>query len=146
MLAEILPMNPQNHTNQFPKLKTQHFATLWLLSRWLQSMMDLAYCCNQAPVVRRLHNAIHPINHYPRDSVTYLSNNAGQPSKPNLRKSWIVRQEANSIFFNINTENKENILWHYINLATMPALWSMLDAMSIPLRPKLYRHDYPTGL
>ena len=82
---------------------------LWLLSGWLPSLINQAYCCNQAPVVRRLHNAIHPINHYPRDSVTYLSNNAGQPSKPNLRKSWIVRQEANSIFFNIYTENRENI-------------------------------------
>ena len=58
---------------------------------------------------RRLHNAIHPINHCPGDNVTHLSNNPGQPSKPNLRKSWIVRQEANSIFFNIYTENRGNI-------------------------------------
>ena len=66
MLAEISPMNPRYHPNESPELKTQQFNIFVLLLKATNnnaenlkcvkhvntsialSLMDLAYCCNQA--------------------------------------------------------------------------------------------------
>ena len=66
MLAEISPMNPRYHPNESSKIKTQHFNCFVLLLKATNnnaenlkcvkhvnlsivlSLMDLAYCCNQA--------------------------------------------------------------------------------------------------
>ena len=62
MLPEISAMNPRYHLNESPKLKTQHPNSFVLLLKTTNnnvenlkcvkhvntSMMDPAYCCNQA--------------------------------------------------------------------------------------------------